>query len=75
MAKSGKSPICAVEICLRCAYRERNLDYFLNPSTIPCTQLGAVATGSSQLMLSFATDFSQGLSERITQLEVILFFI
>lgn len=64
----------ALEICLGRAHRERNSDYFLNPGTILCTQLGAVAMGSSQLVLSFAGDFSQGLSERITQLEVIFFF-
>lgn len=54
--------------------KETYSDYLLNPSTILCIQLGAVATGSSQLVLSFASDFSQDLSEKITQLEVILIF-
>ena len=55
--------------------KETYSEYFLNPGTILCIQLSAVATGSSQLVLSFASDFSQGLSERITQLEVTLMFL
>lgn len=55
--------------------KEAYSDYFLNPGTILCIQLGAVATGSSPLVLWFASDFSQGLRERITQIEVILIFL
>lgn len=46
--------------------KETYSDYFLNPGTILCVQLGAVATGSSsQLVLWFATDFSHGLMKRL----------
>lgn len=55
--------------------KETHSDYFLNPSTVLCIQLGAVATGSSWLLLSFFCAFSQGLSERIAQLEVIFIFL
>lgn len=55
--------------------KETHSDYFLNPSTVLCIQLGAVATGIFIFLLSFFCAFSQGLSERIAQLEVIFIFL
>lgn len=71
--RNGKSHRCALEICLRCADRERHLlRLFLKPSTILYTHLSAGAKGAVSLCCHQLGTFFRGLSEKVTQLEVTL---
>lgn len=73
--RNGKSHRCALEIHLRCADRERHLlRLFLKPSTILYTHVSAGAKGVVCSCCHLPGIFLRGLSEKITQLEVLISF-
>lgn len=73
--QSGKSCMCALEIHLRCTYQggeKKSSNYFLNTYTI--LRVLFWCCDNRQLVLSFSSEFSQGLSEKITQRELFFLF-